>query len=327
VRAIPGVAAAGAVTNLPLASSLGDINMRIEGRTIGQDELSPRLDWQAITPGYFYAIGMRIVEGRVFTDADDERATGAVILNEAAARLHFPDEEAIGKRFELGGNAGPGMVTVIGIVGDIRHAGLDVEPRGEMYLAHRQFTFWNGGSAPNTMQLVARTTVPPAAIVNALRAAVSNLDPDLPAGAITTMADVEAASVAQPRFLLVLIGLFAAVALLLAAIGLYGLIAFMVGQRAHEIGVRMALGARTGQVVGMVLRQGMAMIGVGLVAGLIAALVLTRTLQGFLFGVRPSDPLTLGAVTLVLAAVGALACVLPARRAAGVAPLDALRIE
>jgi putative ABC transport system permease protein len=141
------------------------------------------------------------------------------------------------------------------------------------------------------------------------------------------MADVEAASVAQPRFLLVLIGLFAAVALLLAAIGLYGLIAFMVGQRAHEIGVRMALGARTGQVVGMVLRQGMAMIGVGLVAGLIAALVLTRTLQGFLFGVRPSDPLTLGAVTLVLAAVGALACLLPARRAAGVAPLDALRIE
>lgn len=327
IRSIPGVAGAGAVTNLPLASSLGDINIRIEGRPMREGEVSPRLDWQAVTPGYFDAMGMRIVEGRGFTASDDARAPGAVVLNESGARQHFPDGDAIGRRFVLGGEAGPGTVTVIGIVADIRHASLDAEPRGEMYLAHGQFTFWNGGSAPNTMQLVVRTTVPPATIAGAVREAVGELDADLPISALSTMEEVEARSVAQPRFLLVLIGAFAAVALLLAAIGLYGLIAFIVGQRTHEIGVRMALGARAIEVVGMVMRQGMAMVGAGLALGLLGALVVSRAIRGLLYDIGPSDPLTLVSVTVVLAAVGALACVLPARRAAVTPPQEALRVD
>lgn len=291
-----------------------------------EGEVSPRADWQVVTPAYFDAIGMRLVRGRGITAADDERAPGAVVLNESAARNFFGGgEAAMGRRMTLGGGAGPGMVTVVGIVADIRHGALDAAPNPEMYLAHRQFTYWNGGSAAGTLQLVARTEGAPASVASALRETVRALDPDLPIGALTTMREVEHASLAQPRFLMVLIGAFAGLALLLAAVGLYGLIAFMVGQRGHEIGVRMALGARRTQVVGMVLAQGLTMIGLGVGIGLAGSFVLTRALRGMLYGVAPSDPITLLVVAATLTGVGVIACALPARRAAGVAPIEALR--
>jgi putative ABC transport system permease protein len=323
----PGVVAAGAVTNLPLMTSLGDLNFQFEGRPTVAGQMSPRLDWQVVTPGYFAAMGMRIVHGRGFTAADDERAPGAVVINEAAAARHFPGMDPVGQRMLLGGGAGPGWVTVVGVIGDVRHAALDRPPGGEMYLAHRQFRFWNGGNAPATMYVVVKTSVPPASTVPMVRAAVRSIDPELPLGALRTMEEVQAASLAQPRFVMVLIATFAAVALVLAGLGLYALIAWVVSERAHEIGVRMALGARSGQVIGMVLRQGMLMIGAGVAAGLVIAVPATRALGSLLYGVRPADPATLLAVVVVLILVGAAACVLPARRAAAVAPQRAMHMD
>ncbi len=324
---MPGVQSAGAVTNLPLASSLGDLNFRVEGREVREGDVSPRLDWQVVTPGYFETMGMRIVRGRGITASDDERAAGAVVINETGARQYFPNEDPIGQRFLLGGGAGPGWVTIIGIAADIRHSTLAEPPRGAMYLAHRQFTFWNGGQAPGTMQIVVRAAGNAAALAPGLRATVRSLDPDLPISAVRTMSDVEAESLAQPRFVLVLIAAFAALALVLAAVGLYGLIAFVVGQRAHEIGVRMTLGASTTNVIGMVLRQAMTMVGGGIAIGLVGALLASQALRGLLFGVQPTDPMTLGTVAVALGIVCLAACIVPARRAAGVAPLDALRVE
>jgi putative ABC transport system permease protein len=323
--ALPGVVAAGAVTNLPLTRSLGDLNIRIEGRPIGQGEVSPRLDWQVVTPGYFDAIGMTLERGRVIESSDDDRSPGVVVINEAAAKLQFPGEDAIGKRFTLGGNAGPGMVTVVGIVGDVRQSGLNATPQPEMYLAHRQFTFWNGGSAVGSMSLVVRTSSNAAAAAPSLRRVISELDPNLPAGPYRTMEEVRATSVAQPRFVTTLLALFAAVALLLASVGVYGMISLHVGLRRKEIGVRLALGARNREVLALVLRQGLGAVVAGLAIGTIAALALARSLSSLLYGVAPSDPLSLAAVIAVLSGSAIAACVGPVRRAVRTDPISTLR--
>jgi putative ABC transport system permease protein len=327
VAALPGVSAAGAVTGLPLASGLGDINLDIEGRAPAEGEVSPALDWQVITPGYFGAIGMRLVRGRDLTPADDARATGAVVINETAARTIFPGVDALGKRFTLGGGAGPGQVTVVGIAGDVRHGGLGEPPRGEMYIAHAQFTFWNSGLAVPNLTLVTRVAGEPTTLAPMVRRQIAALDPDLPTGAFQTMEEVAANSVSRPRFVLTLLAVFSAIALLLATIGIYGVVAYAVSQRTHELGIRMALGARRAQVVGLVLRQGLGMIGAGLAIGVVAALAFTRTLSGLLYDVQPNDPLTLIGVALTLGVTALLACVEPARRATRVHPMDSLRSE
>lgn len=323
----PGVLAAGAVANLPLSGPLGDLNINIEGRERREGEVSSALDWQVITPGYFDAIGMRLVSGRDITMDDDADAPGAVIINEAAARLHFPDEDPLGRRFQLGGDAGPGWVTVVGVAADIRHARFDEPPRAEMYLPHQQFTFWNGGPAAPTMSLVIRTAGEPAAFVPAVRSVIASIDGQLPTGAFQTMQQVRDVAFAGPRFYTTLMGVFGSIALLLAALGVYGLISFTVGLRGQEFGIRVALGATRSEILSLVIRQMLAPVGVGLLIGGGLAVPLTRALAGLLFEVQPGDPATIAVVVTLLGAVSLLACWLPARRATRSDPVAALRIE
>lgn len=327
VRALPGVLTAGAVTNLPLDSRLGDLNIRIEGREVREGEVSPRLDWQVVTPGWFEAMGMRVLRGRGITSVDDERATGAVVLNEAAVRLYFPREDPIGQRFRLGGEAGPGWVTVVGIVNDIRHGALSEPPTPQMYLAHRQFTFWNGGRAAAALTLVAKTAGDPPALVPALRRQIEALDPNVPAGAFRSMDQVVSASLNSSRFALTLLGAFAALALLLAGVGIYGVASYAAEQRSREVGIRIALGARPVRVLGLVLRQAIGPVAAGLVFGVAGALLLTRSLASVLYGVGATDPLTFFVVCFVLAGVALAACLVPARRAALVDPATVLRSD
>jgi putative ABC transport system permease protein len=328
VSDIPGVAAAGAVTNLPLASSLGDINFRVDGWEVREGEVSPRLDWQVVTPGYFETVGMRFVRGRGIEEGDDERAPGVGVINQAAERQYFPNGDAIGTRFLLGGGAGPGWVTIVGIVNDVRHAALGEAPRGEMYLAHRQFRFWNGGGAARTLTLVIKAARgEPESMTAAVRAAVAALDPTLPLGAFQTLEEVASDSVSRPRFALVLLGAFAFLALVLAAVGTYGVISYATSQRAREMGIRMALGARRVEVVRLVVGQGMVLGVAGIALGIAGALVITRSLSGLLYDVKPGDPVTLVTVSGLLIAVTLAASALPARQATRVDPGNALRGE
>jgi predicted permease len=273
------------------------------------------------------AIGMRLIRGRGIEAADGAGAPGAVVINRTMARLLWPDEDPIGRRFTLGGGAGPGQVTIVGIVDDVHQAALAAVPRPEMYLPHAQFRFWNGGGPITGMTLAVRSAGDPATLARAVRGEVHALDPDLPVGGFRSMPDVVSASLARPRFTTVLLSIFAAVALLLAAVGIYGILSHAAARRAHEIGVRMALGAGSADVLRLFLRQTLALAGSGVALGLVGALALTRVLSGQLYGVSPSDPPTYAALAVFTLAVALLATWIPTRRAARVDPLSALRDE
>lgn len=326
-NALPGVMAAGAVSNLPLAAGVGDLNIQIEGRETAEGDVSSRLDWQVVTPGWFEAMGIDVVRGRGILPSDDARAPGAVVLSEAAAAKYWPAGDAIGRRFRLGGDAGPGMVSVVGIVRDVRQGALSDGPAELMYLPHAQFTFWNGGSAVSSLTLVLHTSSEPLSLLNPLRDRIRRLDPFVPLGAARTMAQVRSSAIAAPRFATGVLGSFAIVALALALIGIYGLVSYTVVRRTREIAVRMAVGADGGSVVRQIVAQAMRPVMAGVVIGAIAALLLSRTVQQLLFGVTPHDPITMVATLVLLPATALLACVLPARRATRIAPLTALREE
>jgi putative ABC transport system permease protein len=327
LRALPGVVSAGAVTSLPLATSLGDLNFRVEGREIPQGDVSPRADWQAVTPGYFETLGMRLVRGRGLEPHDDARAPGVAVINEAVARRYWPGRDPLGQRLLLGGGAGPGWVTVVGIVADVRHGSLRDEPEPQMYIPHAQFRFWNAGGAARSLSLVLRTLGDPMAQSGALRQRVSELDPNLTVSEVRTLSSVRSESVARPRFVTLLLGLFATLAALLAAVGIYGLVAYQVTLRIPEIGIRMALGARASSIVRLVLRQGLVLAVAGLLVGVLGALAATRLLAHLLFGVAALDPVTFLSIPLLLVAVALLASWLPARRAARLDPVTVLRAE
>jgi putative ABC transport system permease protein len=323
--AIPGVASAGGVAGVPLVAERGDIGIEIEGRPVAPGETRRRADWQVVTPGYFKSIGMRLLRGRAIEETDLETTPGVVVINEALVRKYWPDDDPIGKRFKLGGGAGPGMVTVVGIVADVKQASLAASPEGEMYLAHSQFRFWGGGDVMRSLNLVLRTTGEPSSLARAVRAEIASLDAQLPLGLFRTMEDVRGASVSQPRFLMFLFSTFSLVALAIAVIGIYGVIAYGVAQRRKEIGIRVALGARPSSVAGMVVRQGMGLAAVGIVAGLVLAFGLTRFLASFLFAVTPTDPITMTLVAGTLAVAALAASYVPARRATRTNPVEALR--
>ena len=327
LTAIPGVVDAAAVSNLPLASTIGDLNFRIEGRDVPEGGVSPRADWQVVTPGYFETMGLPILRGREIRASDDASSIGVVVVNETVADLYWPDEDPLGKRFVLGGQAGPGMVEIVGIARDVRHEGLDQPDKPQMYLAHEQFRFWNGGGAASTMNLVVHSTLPLEELRVPITEAVRGLDPLLPLSAFTTMEEARAGSVAIPRLLMSLVGAFSVLSLLLASIGIYGVMAHAVGRRTREFGIRLALGAQPRQVTGMILRQGarLAMFGVGL--GLVGGYLVLRLLSSALYGVSPSDPVTMLGVALLLGAVAVGAAWLPARRATRVDPVRSLRAE
>jgi len=327
VSQLPGVAAAGAVSNLPLATSLGDLNFDIESRETAPSDVSPAADWQTITPGYFSTMEISVLRGRGIEFTDTATAPGAVVINETAAKRYWPGEDPIGSRFMLGGGAAPGWVTIVGIVRDVRHEAFDAPPRAQMYLSHEQFQFWDNGGSVRGLTLAVRTDGAAGPVAQSVRREVAALDPSLPISDFLTMEQVVSASVARPKLMMLLLATFAAVALVLGAVGVYGVMSSLVARRTREMGIRLALGARPGQVAGLVLKDTLTLTGLGVAVGLVLAFALSRALSGMLFGVAPTDAATFVGVPLVLATVALVAALEPIRRATRVDANSVLRHE
>jgi putative ABC transport system permease protein len=327
IREMPQVSGAGAARILPLASTMGDSGLRVDGYEPGPNE-SMQADWQWATPGYFEVMGIPLVEGRTFQDGDNVDGENVIIVNQALARRYFGDRSPLGARISvfdgrLNANDHRDWATVAGVVGDLRHNGLTADVKERFYRPLAQVA---SSMRSMTLTIQARTG-DPAALVQPVRKVVAELDPRMPVSQVETMDQVLAASVAQPRFAMLLLAVFSAVALTLAIVGIYGVLAYAVSQRTPEIGIRMALGADRGRVVGMVVRQGMGMALIGVAVGVVAAAGLTRFMQGMLYGVTAQDPATFASVPVLFAAVALVACWVPAMRAARVRPAVALRGE
>jgi putative ABC transport system permease protein len=318
------VSAVGATVALPLSDVRFNLSFEVAGRASLPPAQQPTLEIRVATPGYFRALGVPVLAGRGFTDADGPDAPQVVVLSREATRRHFPGEDPIGKQITLGWRTGPGRPkaggTVVGVVGDVKDHGLAEAHPAEIYLPYAQRPMLN-------MSLVLRTRDDPTPLTAGVRAALQDLDPNLPLLGVRTLDDVLSGSLARPRFYAVLLGSFAATALALAALGVFGVLSYAVSQRSREIGVRLALGALPRDVLRMVLSDAARLVTAGLVVGVPAALVVSRSLASLLFGLKPSDPATLAGVVLVLGSAGLLAGALPARRAARLDPLRALRID
>jgi putative ABC transport system permease protein len=321
---LPGMRAVGATRLLPLTGTIGDWSITLEGKPRVPGE-NPNGDWQVVTPGYFESMRMKLVRGRFFTDADNENAPLSAVINETMAKRYWPNEDAIGKRFHLGTADRP-WITIVGLVGQVRHNAVTETQRAEMYVPHAQWAA-AGASAPRGMTFVLRTSGDPLAVLGYVRETVRSLDPNLPLAEVQTLERVADDSLSQARFTTTLLALFAVLALTLATIGIYGVISLLVTRRRQEIGIRMALGARPGSILTMVVRRGMTLAGVGVLLGLVGAVLLTRVLTSLLYGVTRFDPVTFAIVPVVLALVALLACLIPAGRAATVDPVVALREE
>lgn len=323
LRSIPDVISVGAVTRLPLMSALNNVTtfLSIEGRQMQAGE-RPEIDFRRASTGYFETMGIPLRSGRLVTDQDVSNNTRSVVINETMAKRFFPGEDPVGKRISTASATGQQMQwqTIVGVVGNVRHLGLDTEPRPELY-------YHTNTSPPFGPVLVIRAKTDPKALISLARAKVRELDGSVPISNVNTMEQLVSQSIAQRRFGMFLLASFAALALLLAAIGIYGVISYSVAQRTREIGVRMALGARTADVLKLVLQRGLTLAIIGLGIGLIGAFFVTRLMTRLLFDVRPTDGLTFVFVSIGLLAVAFLACYLPARRATKVDPLVALRYE
>jgi predicted permease len=322
IAELPGVDAAGAVRILPLTRTIGDWSIVLEGRPYSREE-NPNGDFQFVTPGYFQVMQLTLLRGRLLTDVDREDAPLSVVINQTMADRYWSGEEPIGKRFKMGTGDTP-WLTIVGIVGTVRHNAVVEGPRAEMYLPHAQLPRSIGG-ATRSLTLVVRTAGNPLASVGALRATVRSLDRNLPLSNIRTMDQVTTSALAQPRFTATLLGLLALLALSLAAIGIYGTVSLLVTERAYEIGIRLALGAGRGSILGLVLGHGMALAGIGMALGLAGALALRRLLGTLVYGVGTLDPITFVAAPAILGAAALVACLNPARRAAGLDPIVTLR--
>ncbi|HWM90009.1 MAG TPA: ABC transporter permease [Thermoanaerobaculia bacterium] len=323
ISVIPGVEQAAIIYPLPLSGANMILAYSVEGRPAPPPSEVRGANVRMVSPAYFRAMGIPVVRGRAFREQDGGDGEQVVIINQAMAAQEWPDEEPLGKRFTFGDPADPedpGWRTIVGVVGDVRHDSLDQELAAEAYWPQSQ------GPSPESF-LVLRTSGDPASLTSSLREAVRELDRDLPIDRVQTMESVVAEALAQNRFKTLLLGLFAGLALVLAAVGVYGVVSYSVAQRTHEIGIRMALGARPDQVRRLVVFQGMRMVLIGAVVGLALALFATRFLRDQVYGVSATDPVTFAVVPLVLIGVALLANWLPALRATRVDPLEALRYE
>lgn len=325
VNALPGVEAAGIVRALPLATTVGDYFIDVDGfeESPGREAKG---DLQVVSHGAFEAMGMRLVRGRWFTRADTMASVPVAVVNETMARTYWTDPAAVvGGRIRLGRAAARPWATVVGIVADERHNGVTEIIREKFFIPHIQWPVaTNGGDPIRSVFVVARTTGDPLSVAGAVRDEIRQMDASLPVANVRSMNEVVAAALATPRLTGFLLGAFAAIALALAAVGIYGVLAYLVSQRTQEIGIRLAIGADRSQVLGLVLWQGLSLAAVGIVVGLIGALALTRLMQGLLYEVRPNDPMTFVAVAAALLLVALVASFLPARRATKVSPTIAL---
>ena len=319
LRNVPGVQAAGLTQSMPL---MGDwvLSFNIEGRPpIAPSDL-PSLNYYAVTPDYFRAMGIRLVRGRTFTVQDDANSPRVCLINETLARQFFPNEDPIGKRLNITTDPDTKWREIVGIVGDVKQYGPDQTTTSQAYEPYAQNSFW-------AITLVIRTKGSPAAVLGALRPAVYAVDKDQPVGAIRPLEEIVADTIARQRFAMLLLTVFSSVALVIAAVGIYGVMAYNVVQRTGEFGIRMALGAQQRDVLRLVLTQGGKLIGLGLVIGLAATLAASYAMRSILFNTSAYDPLTLMSITFLLGVVALVACFFPANRATKVNPIDALRTE
>ncbi|HXT31883.1 MAG TPA: FtsX-like permease family protein, partial [Vicinamibacterales bacterium] len=308
------------ISHLPLSGANASRSFAIEGRILPNGEIATAM-YRLTCPGYFTSMGIPLLKGRDFDARDTLESQNVVIINEEAARRYWPDQDPIGKRFKLGRreSANPWM-TVIGVVGSVRHFGLDDVARREMFRPYSQ-------AAWPMMTVVTKTASAPAAFAVAVRTALQTIDPDLPVGRVSTMETVEQESLGSRRFPMLLLGAFGAVALLLAVVGVYGVVSYLVTQRTREIGIRVALGARRAQVLRMVVAGAMRPVALGLAIGAAGAVFASRLLGTLLFAVRPGDPAVIAGIAALLAVAAAAASLVPGARATRVDPMAVLKVD
>lgn len=322
VSVLPGVRSAAAAWWIPLSGSDISFTFDVQERSLPEGQ-QPIAEVNVVTPEYFHTLRTPVALGRAFTDRDDRNAPPVAIVTESFAKQYFPGENPIGKRITPNGSDDPGKPRVreiVGVVGDIHLINLREAPKPQIYIPHQQFGI-------TTMSIFVRTQMNPESITVDLRRAVADIDKDVPVYRRRMLADYMSGSIAQPRLNAMLVTLFAVIALLLAAAGIFGVMSYSVTQRTQEIGIRMALGAQRYDVLRLIILQGMRCVGVGLVLGLIGVLVCSRLLQSFLFGIGANDLRTMFIVTVILTGVAFVACLIPARRATLVDPIHALRAE
>ena len=317
--ALPGVIATGGTTRLPLGSTNVSTRVMLEGRGMSAADM-PEVEFRRAVHDYFRAMDMPLLRGRTFTAEDGPNSPLVVVINHTMAQRLWPNEDPVGKRFKTGTSAQAPWNTVVGVVGDLRHASLDAEPVAEYYI-------WYLQGPPVAPFLVVRTTDDPARFAESVRVSLKALEKDMPVYDMRTMPEVLSASVAERRFILMLAVMFDLLALILSAVGVYGVMSLVVSERTQEMGIRLALGAEPIGVLTMVVRQGVVLALGGILLGLIASMAMTPMMTGQLYGVGPADPLTLMGVPAILLAVAALACLVPARRAMRVDPVVALRTD
>ncbi len=318
---IPGVQIATATRIIPLGSQIGDWGLAVEGYQPSDGE-NVNGDWQIAAPGYFEAMDIPVIQGRTFNPSDDEEGAPVAIVNEALVRKYFGAQDPIGRHIFMGGDPNRGF-TVVGVVGDVRHNGLTADIKRKFYIPHAQWEYGTG-SPRRSMSFVVRAAASPEQLAQPIRSVIREMDPSLSIADVRTVEDVVSAAVAQPRFTVVLMGAFSLVAVLLALVGIYGVISYGVSQRTREIGLRMALGAEQDSVVALMVKRGLGMTMVGLAVGLVAAYGLTRFLSSLLYGVSPQDLMTFVTVGIGFAFVALAATYIPSRRAARVDPMRAL---
>jgi putative ABC transport system permease protein len=317
---LPGVESAGFIYDIPLAADRQGTSFQIEGEPPPGPNENRQINFTFVTPGYLRAMGIPLLRGRFFTEQDGRETEEVIIINETLARRFFSQEDPTGKRLFLGFSTQVAR-RIVGVVGDVKHDTLTRDYAPAVYVPYYQVP-WSG-----RMSLAVRSSAQPSAVLASVREQIRSVDRDLPVFSVMTMNQVLSNSVAQPRFSTLMLGVFAGVALLLAAVGIYGVISYSVSQRTHEMGIRMALGAQPRDIFRLVVGQGMVLTLIGVGVGLAASFALTRFLESLLFGVSATDPATFAGVSVLLAAVALLACYLPARRATRVDPLVALRYE
>lgn len=331
IRGLGGVVAAGAINHLPLAGDLWGYSFVIEGRPKPLPGDSPHAVYRAVLPGYFETMRLPVANGRTITDKDDSRAPDVVIINESAARVFWPGQNPVGKRISFDSNrdGSPAWVTIVGVTKNAAEMDWGAPTSPEIYLPALQSTDLMENPAPHFSYLtfVARTVGNPADVAASLKRTVWSFDPNLPISEVLIMDRVVADANAQPRFEMLLLGIFAAIALLLAAVGIYGVVSYSVARRTREIGIRMSLGAGRSDVLALVLKQAILQALTGILAGAAGASLLAKAMANMLYGVRPSDPATVATVAAVLGAAAILATIVPVRRIFGIEPTIALRSE
>jgi putative ABC transport system permease protein len=318
--ALPGVTAVALASPLPLSGDGWSASFDIEERIVAPGEQAPHAEHTSVRGDYFRAMSIPLIQGRVFTEQDVREAPGVAVVDVDLARAYWPGESPIGKRINPAGGGDSTWATVVGVVGHVRNGALKEPGEPQIYLPALQY-------ATLAMYVTVRTSGDPLSVAPVLGRTVRSIDPDQPIAKVRTMSELLGAATARERFQLALFSIFAASALLLATLGIYGVMAYAVSQRTREIGIRIALGAAPRGVLGLVVKQGVMLAALGVVLGAVLAAGAVRLLRGMLFGVSPTDPVVFGSIATLLVLVAALATYLPARRAARVDPVDALRAE